>query len=97
MLKEKKNMMALKLIIKQSSLIKGSKDCPMNNDSIMAQGNLKVFLAVAANKGFDVVNFYIGNGYIQRGHLKGAWEPGRVCPISRYCDKNTMFEQRDQT
>ena len=60
----------LKVSHREKLVIKGSKDCPRSDNSITAQGNLKVFLATAANEGFDIVNFNIRNGYMQGGDLK---------------------------
>ena len=51
-------------------VIKGSNDCPRSNNLAKVQGNLKVFLVVAANVGFDVIKFITGHEYKQRSALK---------------------------
>ena len=47
-------------------VIKGTDNCPRSNKLTKAQGNLKVFLAVSANEGFEVIKFNIGNGCKQK-------------------------------
>ena len=60
----------LKVYHEAKLVIKGTNGHPRSNKLAKAQGNLKVFLAVAANKGFEVMKFNIGKGYIQKSNLK---------------------------
>ena len=60
----------LKVDHEANLVIKGSNDCPRSDNLAKVQGNLKVFLAVAANVGFDVIKFITGHEYKQRSALK---------------------------
>ena len=46
------------------------KDKPWLESPTIAKESLKTFLAIAANKGFDIINLDIRNGYLQGGELK---------------------------
>ena len=60
----------LKVNHEANLVIKGSNDCPRSDNLAKVQGNLKVFLAVAANVGFDVIKFITGHQFKQRSALK---------------------------
>ena len=60
----------LKVSHKANIVIKGSNDCPRSDNLAKVQGNLKVFLAVAANVGYDVIKFINGHEFKQRSALK---------------------------
>ena len=60
----------LKVDHKANIVIKGSNYCPRSDNLAKVQGNLKVFLAVAANVGFDVIKFINGHEFKQRSALK---------------------------
>ena len=60
----------LKVDHEANLVIKGSNDCPRSDNLAKVQGNLKVFLAVAANVGFDVIKFITGHEFKQRSTLK---------------------------
>ena len=60
----------LKVNHEANLVIKGSNDCPRSDNLAKVQGNLKVFLAVAANVGYDVIKFINGHEFKQRSALK---------------------------
>ena len=60
----------LKVYHEAKLVIKGTNGHPRSNKLAKAQGNLKVFLAVAANKGFEVIKFNIGNRCKHKSYLK---------------------------